>query len=320
MRRVHTPKGRVRLGAAALAVSTVFAGAACGAGTPKATGERVAQTGAVRPAADLQKQLRQLESSYQGRIGAFAIDTGTGKTVGYRAHERVPSNSTFKAILCGAILHKARTTDPGLLNRRFHWTTQDLVDGSPITGDPKNVANGMTAAQLCEAAITTSDNTAANILLKEIGGPAGMTRYYRSLGDPAGRLDRFETALNHWTPGERRDTIMPAFMARDLDRLTVGSALVPQDRQQLITWMKATTTGGERIRAGLPKDWAVGDKTGTADGWYAAANDIAVAWPPSGAPVIIAVYTHRDTKDAKFDNRVIAQTTKLLVQGLGKAS
>jgi beta-lactamase class A len=323
MRRVHGLKGRMKLGVSVLAISTVFAGSACGAGAQTVNGERVAHTGPAAKAftpADLSTELRGLETSYQGRIGAFAIDTGTGRTVGYRTHERVPSNSTFKAILCGAVLHKARTTDPGLLNRTLHWTKEEVVDGSGITGKEENIKNGMTVAQLCEATITTSDNTAANVLLKQVvGGPRGMTRYYRSLGDPAGRLDAYEPELNHWNPGERHDTVTPAFMARDLQKLTVGTALAPQDRQQLATWMKATSTGDERIRAGVPKGWTVGDKTGTADGWYAAADDIAIAWPPSGAPVIIAVYTHRDAKDAKFDNKVIAQTTTALMRALGKA-
>ncbi|MFC4906969.1 class A beta-lactamase [Actinomadura gamaensis] len=321
MRRPHIPNGRTKLGISALAIATVFAATACGAGSRTATGERVAHTEAApKPlaASDVTRELRQLEASFHGRIGAFAIDTGTGKTIGYRAYERGPSNSTFKAILCGGLLHKARTSDPGLMTRTLHWTQKDVLDNSPVTGRPENVAHGLTTAQLCEATITTSDNTAANVLLKQIGGPRGMTRYYRSLGDPAGRLDRYETELNHWSPGERRDTVMPAFMARDLARLTVGDALVPSDRRQLTAWMKATTTGGERIRAGLPKDWTVGDKTGTADGWYAAADDIAIAWPPSGAPLVIAIYTHRDAKDAKVDNTVLQRTATLLARGLGR--
>lgn len=324
MRYGHAPKGRTKLGVSVLAISTMFAGAACGAESKTVSGERVAQTGAaaapLTPGA-VQQELRKLETSYQGRIGAYAIDTGTGKTVGYRTHERMPSNSTFKAILCGAVLHKARTTDPGLMSRTLHWTKADVIDSSPVTGKEENIRNGLTVAQLCEATITTSDNTAANVLLKQVvGGPAGMTRYYRSLGDPTGRLDGYETELNHWNPGEKHDTVMPAFMARDLEKLTLGKALVPEDRQQLATWMKATITGDERIRAGVPKGWTVGDKTGTADGWYAAADDIAIAWPPSGAPVIIAIYTHRDAKDAKFDNRILAQTTTVLMRGLGKTS
>jgi beta-lactamase class A len=328
MRHVH-PRGiRTKLGVSVLAISTVLTGAACGAGS-STVGERAALTGTTAQrgvgatgapeiwgAADVRKELRELETSYQGRIGAFALDTGTGKTISYRAHERFPSRSTFKAILCGAILNKARTTDPGLMERTLRWTKEDVVSDSPITGDEENIKNGMTVERLCQAAITVSDNTAGNVLLKQIGGPRGLTRYYRSLGDPVGRLDRWEPALNDWKPGEKRDTILPALMARNLQKITLGGALVPHDRQRLNGWLRASTTGYQRIRAGLPKDWTVGDKTGGGAGAYAPGSDIAVAWPPSGAPLIIAVYTNRNSADATMDNSVIATTASLLARGL----
>jgi beta-lactamase class A len=324
MRHVHHRGLRAKLGASVLAITTLFAGAACGAGTSTAS-ERAARTGiTVQPStgvaqAAVTKELRRLEDAYQGRIGAFAIDTATGRTVGYRSHERFPSNSSFKAILCGAILHRARTADPGLLDRTLHWTKEEVVSHSPISGLEENIKNGLTPAQLCHATITTSDNTAANVLLKQIGGPPGLTRFYRFLGDPVGRLDRWETDLNIWEPGEKRDTIMPAFMAEDLRKLTLGPALVAQDRNRLNEWLRANTTGDKRIRAGLPEGWTVGDKTGTG-GFYGAASDIAIAWPPSGAPLIIAVYTNRKTEDGTVDEGVFAKTTTVLARGLGKIS
>ncbi|MEU6041003.1 class A beta-lactamase [Actinomadura sp. NPDC047616] len=313
-----------RLGAAALAASLLFGGTACGAApeTNAATRGAASQQTPVAASgqAEVTKRLRELEASYNGRIGAFAIDTATGKVVGHRTHERFASNSTFKAILCGAILNKARTTDPGLLERKLYWTAEEAKKAghAPVTGLPENIENGLTTAQLCHATITTSDNGAANVLLKQIGGPRGMTRYYRSLGDPTGRLDRYEPELNEWEPGGKLDTIMPAFMARNLAALTVGDALVPEDRRQLVAWMNATTTGYERIHAGLPKDWTVGDKTGTGGGKYALASDIAIASPPSGAPLIIVVYTNRDGAHPEIDNGVIAQTASVLARGLGK--
>ncbi|MFC5753267.1 class A beta-lactamase [Actinomadura rugatobispora] len=323
MRHVHHRGLRAKLGASALAITTLFAGAACGAGTSTA-GERAARTGTTvqqgpSTQADVAKELRSLETSYQGRIGAFAIDTATGRSVGYRTHERFPSNSSFKAILCGAILHRSRTADPGLLDRTLRWSADDVVSHSPVTGLKENIENGLTSARLCHATITTSDNTAANVLLKQIGGPPGLTRFYRSLGDPVGRLDRWETDLNIWAPGEKRDTIMPAFMAADLRKLTLGPALVAQDSKRLNDWLRANTTGDKRIRAGLPEGWTVGDKTGTG-GVYGAASDIAIAWPPSGAPLIIAVYTNRNTEDGAVDDTVFAKTTTVLARGLGKIS
>ncbi|GAA2315133.1 hypothetical protein GCM10010149_78580 [Nonomuraea roseoviolacea subsp. roseoviolacea] len=191
MRHVHPlRKVLTRLGAPLLAISTVFAGAVVSAGPPAVAAVAAQPPGVT--AGDVARRLRELETAYHGRIGAFAIDTGTGKTLAYRAHERFPSRSTFKAIVCGAILDKARRTDPGLLERTLRWTKDDVVVDSPITGLQENIDNGMTVERLCHAAITVSDNTAGNLLLKQIGGPAGLTRYYRSLGDPIGRLDRWE--------------------------------------------------------------------------------------------------------------------------------
>ena len=328
MRHVHHGRLRARLGASVLAITTLFAGAACGAGASPAT-EQAVRTGATAnvaaPSANggaqavVQAELRRLETWYRGRIGAYAIDTGTGRTVGYRAHERFATNSSFKAILCGAVLHKNRTSDPGLLERTLRWTKADLKPHSPVTGLEENIANGMTAERLCHATITTSDNTAANVLLKEIGGPPELTRFYRFLGDPTGRSDRMETELNDWRPGERRDTVMPAFMAADLRTLTLGPALTAEDRRRLTGWLRANTTGDTRIRAGLPSDWTVGDKTGTGEA-YAVACDIAIAWPPSGAPLIIAVYANRNAVDGTVDDSVYAKTATVLARALGKIS
>ncbi|MFI6595658.1 class A beta-lactamase [Nonomuraea sp. NPDC050536] len=267
-------------------------------------------------ATGLRQELRALEASFHGRIGAFALDTATGKTVGYRAAESFPLLSTFKALVAAAVLHQARTSAPGLMDKVLHWTSGDLKPNSPITS--KHVEDGLTVARLCEAAITVSDNTAGNLLLKQIGGPAGLTRYLRSLGDPVSRLDRWESELNDWKPGERRDTTTPAAAATDLRKLTTGTALTPKDRTRLIGWLLATSTGDARIRAGLPKTWTIGDKTGTA-GVYGGANDIAVIWPTKhAAPVIMAIYTTRREASAAPDEKTIARTATILARSLGK--
>lgn len=259
-------------------------------------------------------RLRELEQAYQGRIGAFALDTGSGARIAYRSLERFPLLSTFKAFAAAAILDTARRCDPGLLDRLVRWTAADLVPSSPIT--EQHVDTGLTVAQLCAAAITVSDNTAGNLLLRQIGGPPGMTRYFRSIGDPISRLDRWEIELNDWHPGERRDTTTPAAAAADLRRVTLGRALVAEDRQRLIGWLRDNKTGGARIRAGLPATWVIGDKTG-ASSVYGALNDIAVAWPPSAAPVIFAIYTNRLAADLPFDNAVVASAATILADALG---
>ncbi|MFI7631978.1 class A beta-lactamase [Microbispora rosea] len=271
---------------------------------------------AAAPRTDVAAALRALEASFQGRIGAYAIDTATGKTIGYRAGERFALLSTFKAVAAGAVL--ARTTDRELTRKVVHWTAGEVKSNSPETG--KHVKDGMTLAELCRAAIIYSDNTAGNMLLKRIGGPRGLTRYFRTLKDPASRLDRWETELNEWSPKQKRDTTTPASVARDLRALTTGDALGAKDRSRLVGWLRDNTTGDARIRAGLPKTWIVGDKTGTG-GTYGTANDIAVVWPAKGAaPIIMAIYTNRRAADGATADKVVAQAATVLARGLGRLS
>ncbi|GAA0936695.1 class A beta-lactamase [Nonomuraea longicatena] len=271
-------------------------------------------TAVAAPADRVGKEMRALEESFDGRIGAYAIDTATGKSVGHRAGELFPLLSTFKAPVCAAALHRARTAEPGLMSKRVKWTEADLKPHSPVT--EKHMDDGLTVSELCEATITVSDNTAGNMVLKQIGGPAGMTRYFRTLKDPVSRLDRWETELNDWKPGDRRDTTSPAAITRDLRALSAGDALHPQDRRRFNDWLVASETGGERIRAGLPKSWKVGDKTGT-NGEIGAANDIAVIWPGKSAePIVMAVYTHRGRPPV--DDTVLAKAATILAKGLGR--
>ncbi|MCG5220861.1 class A beta-lactamase [Streptosporangium sp. KLBMP 9127] len=314
MRHFRARRFAAALPATALAIS-FLSGGALGAGTASAATVVAAPT-AVPGEAQVKRDLRRLEESFKGRIGAYAIDTATGKTLTYRAGERFPLLSTFKAPLCAAVLLKARTSAPGLMNKRIKWTAADMKPNSPVT--EKHVEDGLTVAQLCEAAITMSDGTASNLLLKQIGGPAGMTKYFRTLKDPASRLDRWHPELNDWTPKEKRDTTTPAAISRDLRVLTTGKALHAKDREQLIAWMIANKTGGERIRAGLPKTWTIGDKTGTNSDGFGGGNDIAVIWPEKGAPpIIMAIYTNRSPGLAT-DNKAIAKTATILARGLGK--
>ncbi|GAB2931018.1 class A beta-lactamase [Nonomuraea fastidiosa] len=314
MRQLRARRLAAALQATALTISLLAGGAATAS---PATAAAAAVTAEPAGQAWVSKELRALEASFKGRIGAYAIDTATGRTVGYRSGERFPLLSTFKALACGATLHKARTSEPGLMNKRVKWTAADLKPHSPTT--EKHVKDGLTVAQLCKAAITLSDNTAGNMVLKQIGGPAGLTKYLRTLKDPVSRLDRWEVELNVWTPKEKRDTTTPAAAARDLRRLAAGNALHPKDRARLNGWLIANETGDARIRAGLPKKWTIGDKTGSNDE-IGAGNDIAIAWPSgrSGAPIILAIYTNRKEAGQPIDNKVIARTATILARGLGR--
>ncbi|MER6943458.1 class A beta-lactamase [Nonomuraea sp. NPDC000554] len=327
MRHLDARRFPAALKATGLAISVLVGGTAYGVNAASADSQALPHASAAQngeavhadlQAADARKQLRALETSSKTRIGAYALDTATGKTVAYRSGERFPLASTVKALAAAAVLHKARTSDPGLMERVIRWKAGELKDNSPVTKE--HVDDGLTVAQLCEAAITVSDNTAGNLLLKQIGGPAGLTRYFRTLKDPVSRLDRWETELNIWSPKEKRDTTTPASIARDLRQVASGDALDAKDREQLNAWLRATKTGDARIRAGLPKTWIIGDKTGTGS-TYGAANDIAVIQTSESAPpLIMAIYTNRPAADATNDNKVIADTAAILARGLGKLS
>ncbi|MFI7133798.1 class A beta-lactamase [Nonomuraea sp. NPDC050153] len=297
------------------ATTTLTISLLAGGALPASAAPATASVRVVSGEAQARKELRALEASFKGRIGAYAIDTATGRTIGYRSNERFPLLSTFKAMACAAALHKARTTDPGLMEKVVRWTADDLKPNSPTT--EKHVEDGLTVNQLCEATITLSDNTAGNMVLKQIGGPAGLTRYFRTLKDPISRLDRWETELNDWTPKEKRDITTPASIARDLRAVTTGNALDAKDRERLNAWLIATKTGDARIRAGLPKTWTIGDKTGT-NSAFGGGNDIAVIWPKKdAAPIIMAVYTNRAAGESG-DDTAIARTATILARGLGR--
>jgi beta-lactamase class A len=227
----------------------------------------------------------RIEAQSGGRLGVAALDTADGSRAGHRADERFAMCSTFKLLATAAVLGRV---DAGKeqLSRRVTYAKSDLVTYSPIT--EKHLDDGMTLAELCEAAITLSDNTAGNLLLASLGGPQGFTNFARSLGDTMTRLDRIETALNEATPGDPRDTTTPAAMLANIRALVLGDALSPPSRDRLKIWMLANKTGGGRLRAGLPGDWAVGDKTGS--GEFGTTNDVGVIWPPGRAPIVVTIY------------------------------
>lgn len=257
------------------------------------------------------RQLEAIEKDLDGRLGVFALDTATGEQLAYRADERFAFCSTFKVIAASAILAKS-VQMPGLLQQRIAYTKKDLVTYSPIT--EKHVGAGMTVAELCAAALQYSDNTAANLLIANLGGTETVTAFARSIGDDAFRLDRWETELNSAIPGDLRDTTTPMAMGRSLNRLALGDGLKPEQRAQLCDWLLGNTTGAMRIKKALPADWKIGDKTGTGD--YGTANDVGIVWPVGRAPVIVAIYTTRNVKNAEPRNDTIAAASRVVVDWL----
>ncbi|MFB6577319.1 MULTISPECIES: class A beta-lactamase [unclassified Streptomyces] len=287
------------------ALLTVGAGVALAAALPVGTAR------AAAPVAGL----RALEREYGARLGVYALDTGTGRTVVHRADERFPMCSVFKTLAAAAVLRDL-DHDGTRLAQRIHYTLQDVTDagGGSITERPENVAGGLTVAELCSAAIAQSDNAAANLLLRELGGPTTITRFCRSLGDRTTRLDRWEPELNTAEPWRETDTTSPRAIGRTYARLSLGDALEIGDREQLNRWLLSNTTSGDRLRAGLPKDWAVGDKTGA--GSYGTNNNVGIAWPPGRPPLVLAILSTMPEATAPRDNTLIARTAKLLADTL----
>ena len=257
------------------------------------------------------EQLTKLESSFGGRIGVYAINTANDEKIDYRVNERFPMCSTAKVMVCGAIL-KDSMKNSDLLQKTIQYAQKDIVVWSPIT--EKHVTTGMTISELCAAAIDYSDNTAMNLLIKQLGSPQAVTKFARSIGDKIFRLDRWETELNSAIPGDVRDTTTPVEMAKSLQKLTFGNVLGISQREQLQTWLKENTTGATRIRAGVPKGWIVGDKTG--GGAYGTNNDIAIIWPPKCPPIIVAIYTTQTKPDAAPNDKIIAEVTRIVLNEL----
>lgn len=256
-------------------------------------------------------KIRRIEAKSGGRLGVACRISGTTAQFGYREDELFPMCSTFKALAAAFILHRV---DGGIeqLDRSIKIPHDAVIANSPTT--KKHAGGEMTVAQLCQAAVTVSDNGAANLLLESFGGPAQLTAYLRSVGDKVTRLDRIEPELNESLPGDARDTTSPLAMADNFERLTIGNSLSKKGRAQLVDWLVANKTGDERIRAALPKGWTCGDKTGT--GARGSTNDAAVIWPASGNPILMSVYLTGTKQSLAKRNAVIAAVSRALVEAI----
>ncbi len=267
-------------------------------GTPDATTD--AATG----------KIRDLERKFDARLGVYAVDTGSGREVAYNDGERFPFASTFKALEAGAVLREFSLSG---LDKVVRYSKDDLVANSPVT--EKHVDSGMSLRALCDAAVRYSDNAAANLLFEEIGGPKGLGAVLEGIGDDVTRMERIEPGLSDWDPASPRDTTTPRALAKNLRAFVLGDVLRKRERAQLTAWLRTNQTGDELIRAGVPKSWKVGDKTG-AGSTYGARNDIAVVWPPDSAPIVMAIMSNRRDKDAEYDNKLIAEAASVVADTL----
>jgi beta-lactamase class A len=270
-------------------------------------------SGAQGAAPDATERVAALERRHGGRLGVAVLDLATGDRIERRANDRFPMCSTFKFLAAAFVLARVDRREEHL-DRRIAFTEADLmrkagrVVWSPVT-EKRAGGDGMTVGEICEAAVALSDNTAANLLLASFGGPAALTEYARSLGDALTRLDRAEPDLNEATPGDPRDTTTPAAMLETMRTLVLGDALSGSSRERLASWLVATRTGDRRLRAGFPKGWRIGDKTGT--GANGVANDIAVAWPPGRPPLLAAVYFAEAQASDEQRDAVIAEVARI---------
>jgi beta-lactamase class A len=288
------------LGGAGAAV----AGLALAGAKAQATGERLTQLGA---------DFAKIESDSGGRLGVAVLDTLTQARAAHHADERFPMCSTFKLLAAAAVLARV---DAGKerLDRRIRFEARDLVVNSPITKERAG-GDGMSLAEICEAAMIVSDNTAGNLLLATLGGPTGLTAYAHSLGDAVTRLDRIEPDLGEAVAGDARDTTSPLAMLSNLHTLVLGDALAASSKEQLTRWLRGNKTGDTRLRAGLPSGWRVGDKTGS--GERGTTNDVGIIWPLERAPVLVSIYLTGTPAGAEQRNATLAAVGRAVASALG---
>ncbi|PFL17634.1 class A beta-lactamase [Bacillus cereus] len=251
----------------------------------------------------------KLEKEYDAKLGIYALDTGTNQTVAYHSDDRFAFASTSKSLAVGALLRKNSLE---ALDQRITYTHEDLSNYNPIT--EKHVDTGMTLKELADASVRYSDSTAHNLILKQLGGPSEFEKILREMGDTVTTSERFEPELNEVHPGETHDTSTPEAIAKTLQSFTLGTALPTEKRELLVDWMKRNTTGDKLIRAGVPKGWEVADKTGA--GSYGTRNNIAIIWPPNKKPIVLAILSNHDKEDAKYDDKLIADATKVVLNTL----
>lgn len=277
------------------------------------TRPRLGMAASDLPAERFRQRMQAIEQTSGGRLGVAVLDTHTGAAFAHRGSERFPLCSTFKFLAAAQVLARV---DSGAdqLDRRIAVQASDLIPYAPVT-QPRVGGEPMTLAELCDAAVTLSDNVAGNLLLRSLGGPAAVTAYLRGLGDTQTRLDRTEPDLNQALPGDLRDTTTPEAMLQTLHKIVLGAALSPASRVQIVQWLVDNKTGDRKIRAALPSGWRAGDKTGA--GAFGTNNDIAVLWRPGPMPmrpVLVTAYLTDTSVDQAARDFALAEVGRLVVK------
>lgn len=312
--RLSSMKTRLLASAMTFSLAVTLTGCAPEPGSP--TSQAPATATPHLTAWDVDKtQLREavstLEHQYAARVGVMVIDVDTRRSVGSRHLERFGFASTVKAFVAAALL---RATTPDERQTRLSWTQSDLEAAgySPVTTE--SLASGLTVGELAEAAVRESDNLATNLVIEFLGGPDALTAELDAAGDRTTQIRDFEPDLNNTTATDAANTTTPAAFAELLRELVAGEYLQSEDRATLLDWMSGNASGDQLIRAAAPTDWVIADKSGGAGGKR---NDIAVAYPPSGSPVIIAIFTEKTTSGEAYDNALVASVAAAVFAGLG---
>lgn len=261
---------------------------------------------------DFANQVLSIEQRTSARIGVAALDSASGKRLEYRSKEGFPMCSTFKLLAAAAVLKRVDAGQENL-DRFVSYAEKDILEYAPVTKAHLK-DGGMTLGALCAAAIEQSDNTAGNLLLDTIGGPTGLTKFARSIGDETTRLDRKEPELNSAIPGDERDTTSAAAMCANMQRLILDNVLSESSRRQLEDWLQHNETGTLLIRAGVPKTWTVGDKTGRCGN--GATNDVAIIRAPGRAPILVAIYIIGSTSSADDGAATVADVARTVTESL----
>jgi beta-lactamase class A len=233
---------------------------------------------------------QRVETELGMRVGFAVIDTGSGEMRSYRADERFAMASTFKALACATAL----SAGEAVLAKETE----------------KRVGTSLSTRSLCEITLRTSDNAAANAILKSIGGPSELTAFLLRIGDGTTRLDRYEPELNEATPGDPRDTTTPQAMAETLQRLLLDGALEPEARDQLEAWMAANAVADGLLRAELPVGWKIADRSGA--GGHGTRGVVALLQRPVGAPLVVAIYMDGRKHPLKTRDAAIASIGKAI--------
>ena len=254
------------------------------------------------------RTILDVEQRLNARLGVVLHDLASGRIWAHKADQRFPMCSTFKALAAAAVLARVDRGQENLA-RRVVFQASDLVTYSPVTKEHVG-GDGMPLGEICAAAIATSDNTAGNLMLKAIGGPQGLTDFLRSIGDATSRLDRWETELNEAKPGDPRDTTTPAALTATMQALALGTVLTAKSREVLVGWLMGNKVGDTKVRAGVPKDWRVGDKTGA--GEFGTNNDTGIIWPPNRKPVLFTFLMTETTAPTADKNAGMAEITRAL--------